>query len=504
MTNQTLFQYFHWYYADDGTLWNHCSEHAGFLSKLGITHVWLPPAYKSWRGIHEPGYAVYDLFDLGEFDQKGTVRTRWGTKEEYLHCIEELHKNGLQVIADIVVNHKNGGDETEKVMVQAIDENDRNKVISDTMEADVHTKFYFPGRKGKYSEFIWDWRTFTGVSAENGEHEIYTILNEYGDKWEDLIDDEKGNFDFLMGADIEFRNPHVREELKWWGKWYIETTGIDGLRLDAVKHITPSFFIEWLDYLKDHFKKDFFVVAEYWSSKVDILLRYIDVLGGRTKLFDVPLHWNFHEASRSDNSYDMRCIFDNTLTQQRPEFSITFVDNHDTQPLQSLESTVDYWFKPLANALILLREQGIPCMFYPSIYGTKYSDFLNDNEVHIELAPVPALDKMIIVRKELAYGAQRDYFDHGNTIGWTREGIDEKPLSGCAVLLTNGSAGYKIMEIGERHARRRFIDITGNRKEKVIVNKDGFGKFWVNDRSVSVWVPERAASRIKTPVIPQN
>ncbi len=42
------------------------------LADLGVTHVGLPPAYKSAHGAAEPGYAVYDLYDLGEFDQKGT------------------------------------------------------------------------------------------------------------------------------------------------------------------------------------------------------------------------------------------------------------------------------------------------------------------------------------------------------------------------------------------------------------------------------------------------
>ncbi|MEI9806967.1 MAG: alpha-amylase family glycosyl hydrolase [Bacteroidota bacterium] len=62
-------------------------------------------------GKAEPGYAVYDLYDLGEFDQKGTVRTRYGTRQEYLDCIKTIHDNGMDVIADIVLNHKHGGDE---------------------------------------------------------------------------------------------------------------------------------------------------------------------------------------------------------------------------------------------------------------------------------------------------------------------------------------------------------------------------------------------------------
>ncbi|MHA4845941.1 alpha-amylase [Flavitalea antarctica] len=493
--NETIFQLFHWYISQDGQFWNHCGEQADFLASLGVTHAWLPPAYKSWRGIHEPGYAVYDHFDLGEFDQKGTVRTKYGTKKEYLRAIRRLQKAGIKVIADIVLNHKNGGDEQELVDVYQVNEEDRNELIGEKHQIEAYTKFLFPGRKGKYSKFIWDWRCFTGVSGPHNS--IYTIQNEYGDKWEELLDNEKGNFDYLMGNDIEFRNPYVREELKHWGKWYIDQTGIDGLRLDAVKHITPHFFNEWLDFLNDHYKKDIFCIAEYWSTDVGILEKYIDTLGGKTRLFDVPLHHNFYRASLEGKDYDMRHIFDDTLTQRRPGCSITFVDNHDTQPLQSLESTVDYWFKPLANALILLREQGLPCIFYPSIFGTKYSEVIDDQEIHIELNAVPGLREMMIVRRELCYGNQHDYFDHANTIGWVREGNWEIPLSGCVVLMSNGSEGFKTMLAGKHHAGKTFVDACGNRADKIVINSDGMAEFYANEGSVSVWIREEALSKVK-------
>lgn len=44
---------------------------------------------------------------------------------------------------------------------------------------------------------------------------------------------------------------------------------------------------------------------------------------------------------------------------------MTLVANHDTQPLQALEAPVEPWFKPLAYALILLRENGVPSVFIP-------------------------------------------------------------------------------------------------------------------------------------------
>lgn len=494
MDNQTIFQFFHWYYSKEGNLWNHAKEQAAYLASLGVTQVWLPPAYKSSGGTEEPGYAVYDLFDLGEFDQKGTVRTRYGTLQEYLECIRAFQENGIKVLADIVLNHKLGGDEKEKIWVQKVDAADRNKTIGEPYPVEAYTKFTFPGRKGKYSNYIWDWQSFAGLSVDDT---IYLILNEYTNgKWEDVPEKQFGNYDYLMGNDIEFRNPHVRDELKNWGAWYTEITGIDGYRLDALKHITPDFYPEWLDFLKDRFKKDLLCIGEYWKSDVGDLLKYIETSGGRIQLFDAPLHYNLHEASIRGASYDLTHILTNSLTEKRPELSITFVDNHDTQPLQSLQSPVEPWFRPMAYALILLREQATPCVFYPAIYGAKYLDKINGEEQYVELPPLQCMATMMKVRKHLAYGKQVDYFDHPNTIGWIREGTDERENSGCAVVVANSQEGHKNMSLGERHAGRAMIDCCGQRKERIVLSDKGEASFPVNGGSVSVWIFENATSSL--------
>ena len=89
-SNNTMMQYFEWYLSSDSTLWNKITQNAKHLENIGITHLWLPPAYKGAGGINEVGYAVYDLYDLGEFNQKDTIPTKYGTKDEYLNAIPAL------------------------------------------------------------------------------------------------------------------------------------------------------------------------------------------------------------------------------------------------------------------------------------------------------------------------------------------------------------------------------------------------------------------------------
>lgn len=487
MKNSTIFQFFHWYFPADAALWKSAPGQADFIHSLGFDYIWFPPAYKSAYGASEPGYAVYDLFDLGEFDQKGSLPTKYGTKDDYLNCLQEFHNKGIKVVADIVLNHRLGADEEETVAVRKVNPENRNEFISETHNIEAYTRFTFPGRNKMYSDFIWDYHCFSGIDGEiNNEKVIYSVQNEYGEGWEPLMEAEKGNFDYLMGADTEFRNPAVREELIKWGKWYIETTGIDALRLDAVKHINPQFYIEWLDILRGHFKKDIFCIAEYWSKKAEVLLEYGELMGGRLQLFDVPLHYNFHRASIEGEAYDMRQIFDNTLTAIKPEWSITFVENHDTQPLQALESVVDHWFKPHAYAIILLREQGIPCVFFPCVYGAKYDN--PDNKGNsVEMLPVDGIEILLKVRKHFAYGLQRDYFDHNNVVGWTREGTEDNP-SGCVVLISNGNGGEKQMDTGKTNAYAVFVDVTGNSDGEVKTDENGLGLFYTDAGSISVWI----------------
>lgn len=80
-----------------------------------------------------------------------------------------------------------------------------------------------------------------------------------------------------------------------------------------------------------------------------------------------------------------------------------------------METPVEDSFKPLAYALILLRVDGYPIVFYGDLYGTKGQ--------HAELASCGGkLADLALARHLYAYGEQNDYFNEANCIGWVRRG----------------------------------------------------------------------------------
>ena len=483
--NGTMMQYFHWYIPADGTLWEEVKNKAADLAQAGFTALWLPPAYKGQGGGYDVGYGVYDLFDLGEFDQKGSRRTKYGTREQLVAAVKAVQNAGMQAYADVVLNHKDGGDNPETVKALPFRTDNRNYPSSDWQPIEIYTNFTFPGRNGKHSSMEWHWWHFDAVNHRKdrlGDNSTVYLLE--GKNFDNFVDLEKGNYSFLMACDLDMEQEQVQGELKYWGEWFLDTTGVNGFRLDAIKHIPSWFYKDWLNHVRHHAQQNLFTVGEYWSDNIAALHWYISATEGKMSLFDVPLHYNFHRASKLGGYYDMRHILNGTLMQQQPALAVTFVENHDSQPLQSLESVVESWFKPLAYAIILLRREGYPCVFYADYYGAHYKD--KGHEIWLD-SHRWLIDKFLHARQNYAYGNQYDYFDDQNIIGWTRLGNQEHPKA-MAVLMSDGPAGSKWMEVGKRNAI--FHDLTEHIKEPVHTNGDGWGEFRCKDGSVSVWLEQ--------------
>lgn len=140
--NQIMLQGFEWYVPADHAHWRRLQRALPSLQALGITSLWIPPACKaSWHTGN--GYDIYDLYDLGEFEQKGSRPTKWGTKEELRQLVQEANQHGIRVLFDTVLNHKAAADHSEIVPATRVDP--KSKSLS-ACRSPVHQFYMTPGR----------------------------------------------------------------------------------------------------------------------------------------------------------------------------------------------------------------------------------------------------------------------------------------------------------------------------------------------------------------------
>jgi alpha-amylase len=540
--NGVLLQAFHWYLQADlplmngRKLWSFLRNEAEHLRDIGIDAVWIPPAY---RGADSGGvgYDVYDHYNIGEFPLNGQVETRYGTKEELHRMIEALHGDGrekrISVYADIVINHRAGGsvnpDFWEAIRVEKDNRTEerwgegwqRGKI-----EITGYTNFTYPERANMYSAFKWNARHFDSIDTvtqirQNGEYftddraYIYRFLyNEEGyiphlknfDRWVDL---EKGNFDFLTSCDIDYGRPDVREEIKVWGEWFIREFNFEGVRLDAVKHVSAHYIQEWVGHVRAKLGKDVFAVAEYISGGTQKLHDFISEVSTQWEypqqitVFDFPLFFQFNTAGKMGEAYDLGNLFKDNLTAEQPALSVTFVENHDYEFGRGWQCHVEAWFKPLAYAFILLRQRGFPCLFFPDYYGStsidKHKGYLSGSNY---------LDLLLKLRKQFALGEELDYVE-GSIAGWTRLGFTEG-AKGCMAVVINIAynrvqsirmntlrkfkqfyhlATLKWTEEGYLVARGAY-SMYGNKEAALWTDEEGWGEFVADGGSVSIWIED--------------
>ncbi|MCA8830759.1 alpha-amylase [Hymenobacter pini] len=447
--NGVMLQGFYWDVPisnTQGTWWQVLGSRATEFKNVGFTAVWLPPAYKG-GSQSDVGYGVYDRYDLGEFNQKGTVATRYGTIGQLQSCITALHGQGIQVYEDMVMNHLAWADAQETVNGNT-----------------VYTKFTYPGRGNTYSSYKWQYYNFNGT--QQGPNNSWIQWNPW-----DFSPYANGDaYDNLLGCEIRYADVNQRTETKNWGNWITTKLGLDGYRLDATKHIQTSFVNEWLDAVKINGR---FAVSEAWFRNLQDLKNYASATGGRTSLFDVPLHYTFQDMSNGNGSWDMRGLQFAGFTESNPTLSVSFVDNHDTdQQGGGLYSPVVN-LKMLAYAYILTRANGYPCVYYKDYYNYGLGS---------------QISKLMAIRKANAYGSGFEYTSVNDADVYVYSRSGDSTHKGLLMLLNDGSTA-RTKGITTPFKNATLTDKTGNRTGTVTTDANGFGNFPVNARSYSTWVP---------------
>ena len=448
-------------------LWRLLTKRAPDFAELGFTALWLPPAGKGTNRM-DVGYGIYDPWDLGEFNQKGTVRTKYGTKDELVEAIVALQRCGLQVYYDAVLNQRLGADRTEKVPLPG----------GETLE----TWTIFSGMKGrnKYydqaAEGDWNWQCFDGIDVDARGNSIGPTLFA-GKSWDQSFDQ-----DYLLGCDVDYQNEKVVEEAIAWGKWLVQELGVDGFRLDAAKHIDTPFLKRWLDEVQASTDKELFIMAEVWYSNTMSLQFYLALFNEqKIKLFDFPLREQF--GLLRDGRLNMNSLGSAGLVNKRTDHAVTFIDNHDTFR-DGLASTPISKRKCQAYAYILTRAEGYPVVFWRDLYN---------NGLYDEMV------KIIQARKDFAYGpGYEGELNDPKVYAYVRAGLVEVEGSGLVLMLSSGESQQTIEKrVNARKPNTVYYDFTGNIKQEVQTDHEGYGIFKVRDSAEqgwSIWVPAAHAS----------
>lgn len=311
-----LLQGFYWdsfIEAGAGNWWDFVRERLPELAEAGVTEVWLPPAQKS---NHSPsmGYDPYDYFDLGEFSQKGRTETYFGSRAELQQLIEKAHELDIKVYADIVYNHKSGG------------QIEWNPNVNDS----TYTKFN--PASGRYS-----------LNYNNFHPSDYAASDE-------------GSFgDF---PDLAHENPSTMNMLRENLNWLKNEIGFDGWRFDFVKGYSPEVVKEL------QASAGGYAIGEYFDGNKDLLKNWLNGSGPSTSVFDFPQFFTLKEMCNNRNgSFDMQRLWNSGLHYSDPKRSVTFAENHDTDKDDPI-----VYDKMLAYAFILTHE-GKPTVFWRDYFN---------------------------------------------------------------------------------------------------------------------------------------
>jgi alpha-amylase len=446
LVNGVLMEGFYWdtpLTTPSGSWWNNLAAKAPELAQAGITAIWLPPAYKGSSGSTDVGYAPYDRYDLGEFNQKGSIATHYGTLTELQTAIAALKAQHIQVYADIVMNHMIGADAQDTFQYGG-------------QTLTTWTKFTFPGRGQTYSNYTWQYYNFNGWQNENG---VWIQWN----PWDFQPYASGDAYDNMMGCEIRYTDPNNCAELVRWGQWLTTKLGLDGYRLDASPHMYTPFINQWLDQVKGNR----FAVSEAWFKNLSDLQAYAQATGGRTNLFDFPLHQIFADVLNQNGAGDMRQLRFAGLTEVNGPLSVSFVENHDTDRPGSSPVVNE---KMLAYAYILTRDKGYPCIFYKDYY---------------EYGLGPQIKQLIAIRGAHAYGASQEYdVDDADVYVYSRAG--DASHSGLLEILDDNGPTTKSIQTPWPNST--LHDAVGNETATVTTDAAGNGTFPVAGRNYSIWI----------------
>ena len=327
---------------------NGIREHLDYFCDLGVTALWLTPVLENDSPDNAQGYSTYHGYATTNYYR---VDPRFGTNDDYRRLCDEAHAKGLKVVMDMIFNHSG---------------------LEHPWISDMPSRDWLKESGGKSDP--------RGTSFLQTSYKLTPVLDPYASEV-DKRETQEGWFVSTM-PDLNQRNPHLMRYLIQNSIWWIETAGIDGIRMDTYPYAFREPMAQWMKELDDEYP-NFNTVGETWVT----VPAYTAAWQKDSKLSDMNsylktvMDFSFQEAldscryeetddwwrgyNRIYNSFVYDYLYPN------PSSVMAFIDNHDTE--RFLANGQDSLMLKQALALLLTINR-IPQLYYGTeimMNGTK-------------------------------------------------------------------------------------------------------------------------------------
>ena len=333
---------------------NGIREHLDYFNELGVTALWLTPVLENDSPDSDNGYSTYHGYATTDYYR---VDPRFGTNDDYRRLCDEAHQKGLKVVMDMIFNHSG----FEHPWTHDMPSRDWLNLPQWLVES-----------KGTSDA--------RGTSFLQTSYKLTPVKDPYASQV-DLKETTEGWFVPTM-PDLNQRNPHLMRYLIQNSIWWIETIGIDGIRMDTYPYAFAEGMAQWMKELDEEYP-NFNTVGETWVTepaytaawqkdsrlsehnsylKTVMDFSFFDKLA-QAKNEETDAWWK--GLNRLYNSFVYDYLYED------PTHVMAFIDNHDTD--RFLGNGHDSLSLKQALAL-LLTVRRIPQIYYGTeimMNGTK-------------------------------------------------------------------------------------------------------------------------------------
>ena len=422
-----MLQGFYWNVPAGGTWYNTVASKINTIANagwgVGFDNVWLPPAEKATTSDNM-GYEPVDYYDLGSYNQRGGVETRFGSQTELLNLINGLKTDGIRVTADIVLNHDGFG-------------------------------AWDPNAQGYYD--------FSNVSSGKFLRSAYDF---HSPGWCQYASSDSGAFSDL--PDLCLENPYDWQNIMTWGQWLRDTIGFTNWRLDYVKGYSPSVASDWLN---PAYGPGGWGVGENWDGNVANIENWIASANYRPSAFDFPLYYTLQAMNDGNGYFDMSQLDHAGLAGVDPMHAVTFVANHDTDTISQ------GWAKGMAYAYILASE-GYPSVFWHDYFDWGFNNVI-DTVMNVRYYHAGGTTTTLYKDQDLYIMQRNGDATHNGLIlmmndgpSWSGQWVQTKFLSQTLYNFAfDGSSGFPVQ----------------NNANNEVTQSNGWVQLWAPPKGFSIW-----------------